>query len=303
MFNSPGFDSLRKEQEPLVSVIMPARNEEKYIGTAIESILEQGYRRLELIIVDDHSSDGTLRVAGKFHDPRISVYRKLPHENSGAASSRNAGVERARGGLVAYQDADDYSYPDRLERQVKEYQREETPGIIGTWVEYRLGASTRVSPLPVEHRSIVAGFNRCCNRVTFVSGTMLVPRILAIMIPGRSRFRYFEDWDQLCRLNELGIAEFRNVARPLYVYNVRPKGSKSQSDWASYNVFERACRAQRRRGLEEWQTKDEFERHLLRSPLDLLRWRGIQFLLHLKAQGDLRGLRARHRENHPSRTW
>lgn len=285
------FDSLRAAEEPLVSVIMPARNEERYIAAAIESILGQSYQRLELIIVDDRSTDRTLEVVGRFGDSRITVYRKKSNEAAGAPASRNIGALRAKGGLIAYQDADDFSHPDRLARQVAEFQRGEEPRIVGTWIEYHLGISSRVLHLPAAHEEIVSGFNRLYNRVTFVSGTMLFPRFLALQVPGRSRFRYFEDWDQLCRMNELGTVEFRNVAEPLYVYNIRPKGSKGQADWAIYNVFERACRARRDCGLEEWETKKEFEEYLYRFPLQWVRWRGIQLMLHLKAQCELRRIR------------
>lgn len=76
----PKFEKLCAVQEPLVSVVMPARNEEKYIGTAIESILRQSYTRLELIIVDDRSSDRSLDVVRSFMDSRITLYQKQTSE-------------------------------------------------------------------------------------------------------------------------------------------------------------------------------------------------------------------------------
>lgn len=281
------FDSLRTAQEPLVSVIMPARNEEPYIATAIESILRQSYRRFELVIIDDGSTDRTLDVIRRFGDARINVYQKQSDQAAGAPASRNLGALLANGGLIAYQDADDVSHPARLERQVAEFQRGEAPRIVGTWIEYRLGMSSRVLQLPAAHQEIVKGFKRWHHRATMVSGTMLFPRFLALRVPGRPRFRYFGDWDQLCRLHELGGVEFRNVGEPLYVYNIRPKGSKNQADWASYNVFERACHARRDCGLEEWESKQEFEEYLGRSPLQFLRWRSLQFLLRMKAECEL----------------
>ena len=301
----PKCEKLCAVQEPLVSVVMPARNEEKYIGTAIESILRQSYTRLELIVVDDRSSDRTLDVVRSFRDSRITVYQKQTNEIPGAPASRNIGVQQAKGELIAYQDADDFSYPNRLERQIIELQRGKEARVVGTWIEYRLGANARVPQLPTSHSEIVAGFLRLYNRVTFVSGTMLLPRFLAIQIPGRSRFRYFEDWDQLCRFNELGTIEFRNIPEPLYAYNVRPKGSKGQADWAIYNVYERACRSRRYSGLKEWETRKQFEQYLNQFPLQFLRWRTLQLMLHLKSQCELWRIRRSNEsvDEKSSATW
>ena len=153
---------------------------------------------------------------------------------------------------------------------------------MGSWIDKRMGSAGRVWQLPSSHEQIVAGFNRSYNRVTFVSATMLFPRSVGIAVPNRTRFTYFEDRDQLCRLAESGMVEFRNVPAPLYTYNIRPKGSKGQGDWSRHNVFERACRARRRAGLAEWSSLEEFEAFLSRSLGQSIRWRGIRKLLTMK---------------------
>jgi glycosyltransferase involved in cell wall biosynthesis len=98
----------------LVSVVMPAYNAERYIGEAIESVLAQTYRPLELIVVDDGSTDGT-RAAVERHS---GVGRSLAQPNAGIGPARNAGVAVAKGELLAFLDADDLWPPDKLERQV-----------------------------------------------------------------------------------------------------------------------------------------------------------------------------------------
>ncbi|MBZ5697616.1 MAG: glycosyltransferase family 2 protein [Acidobacteriia bacterium] len=271
---------------------MAAKNEEKYIATAIQSILDQTYDRLELIVVDDYSTDDTLEVVRSFQDPRVRLYEKKS-EPAGAAASRNLGVQLAQGELVAYQDADDVSHLRRLDLEVQEFLAGEKPRIVGSWIEERIGDKSQIIRLPTSHEEIVAGFMRLYNRVTFVSGTMLFPHNLALAVPGRERFRYFEDWDQLCRLNELGTVEFRNVPEVLFTYNIRPKGSKGQVDWLRYNVFERACRARRCSGLEEWDAAEEFEAYLRRSPLEFLWWYALRGLLDIKLQMELFTRRAR----------
>lgn len=274
----------RKQAEvgmPCVSVIMPAQNEELYIGAAIESILRQSHSNLELLVIDDYSVDGTAGVVRSFRDPRIRLVRKTG-EVPGRASSRNLGIQLALGTFIAYQDADDCSHPNRLELQVKEALAGSRQRAVGAWVERRTAAGSHCWQLPVDHEQIVAGFGCAYNRVTIVAGSMLLPRSVALEVPLRTRFKYFEDWDQLCRIHESGLVEFRNVPELLYTYNIRPKGSKGQQDWACYNVFERACRARRQAGLSEWSSLERFEEHLAGSPRAFLYWKGCRQLLRLK---------------------
>jgi glycosyltransferase involved in cell wall biosynthesis len=280
-------------KQPLVSVVMAAHNEENYIGEAIASILSQTYQRLELIVVDDYSSDRTCDVVRSFSDPRVVLYVKRC-ELPGEIATRNIAVELARGELVAYQDADDTSHPCRLQRQVAEWQAGERPRIVGSWIQRKLAGQSRTFRLPVPHAEIVAGFYRLYDRATFVSGTMLLPRRLALAVPGRPRFRYFGDWDQLCRLEELGEAEFRNVPEVLFTYNIRTKGCKGQVEWARYNAFERACRARRRAGRAEWETAEEFESYLQRSPWEWAKWRALRGLLGIKVRLEMLPLRRSH---------
>lgn len=98
---------------PLVTVVIPIFNCEKYIGEAIESVLAQTYRPIEVIVVDDGSSDGTAAAARRFSDV---LYCAQPHAGPGAA--RNRGVDLARGDLLAFLDADDVWMPEKLERQI-----------------------------------------------------------------------------------------------------------------------------------------------------------------------------------------
>lgn len=103
--------------KPIVSVIVPAYNAERFLGDAVRSVLGQSWRDLELIIVNDGSSDGTAEAAERFAagDPRVRVIHKT---NGGLSSARNAGMAAARGELLCFLDADDALLPDKLERQV-----------------------------------------------------------------------------------------------------------------------------------------------------------------------------------------
>ncbi|OWF66155.1 hypothetical protein B6A14_02860 [Polynucleobacter hirudinilacicola] len=101
---------------PLVSVIMPAYNSELYIAEAIQSILNQTYENIELIIFEDGSSDKTRQVIEGFADLRI--IKILSDQNCGVVRARNEMIERAGGKYIALMDADDIADPTRLEKQI-----------------------------------------------------------------------------------------------------------------------------------------------------------------------------------------
>jgi len=132
-----------ERQQPLVSVIMPAYNADRFITAALESILSQTYRNIEVIVVDDGSTDRTgelvLEIAA--HDRRVILHRQ---HNSGVAAARNAAIQMAKGEFIAPIDADDIWLPEKLERQVAKMQ-ESSPavGLVYAW-SLRLDADGRV---------------------------------------------------------------------------------------------------------------------------------------------------------------
>jgi glycosyltransferase involved in cell wall biosynthesis len=101
---------------PRVSVVLPTYNRAATLPTAIRSVLDQTQSDLELIVVDDGSADGTTAVVEAIADPRLR-YVRLDRRH-GAAAARNAGIGRAKGELVAFQDSDDEWLPGKLESQV-----------------------------------------------------------------------------------------------------------------------------------------------------------------------------------------
>lgn len=99
---------------PLVSVIIPAYNTEAYIAQSIQSALEQTLRNIEVIVVDDGSTDGTVAIARRFQDDRLRVF--VNEQNMGAAGARNRAIQAAQGEWIAVLDSDDWYAPERLER-------------------------------------------------------------------------------------------------------------------------------------------------------------------------------------------
>ena len=122
-------------EEPLVSVILPVYNGQRFVGQTIESALRQTYRKIEIIVIDDGSTDGTLEVLQPLAaaDSRIRV---IHQPNGGVASARNRGLAEARGEFVAPLDADDLWDPRKIECQVRRMQEagDETGMVYCWWV-------------------------------------------------------------------------------------------------------------------------------------------------------------------------
>lgn len=115
-----------------ISVVMPAYNAEKYIGQAIESILNQTYSNFEFIIINDGSNDKTKEVILSYKDDRI-IY--LENErNFGIVVTLNKGLEKANGEYIARMDADDIAEPNRFEKQIKYLDKNIEIGVLGSGI-------------------------------------------------------------------------------------------------------------------------------------------------------------------------
>lgn len=101
---------------PLVSVLIPAFNSEKYIDETIKSVLNQTWKNIEVIVVDDGSTDGTFERASTYKSERLKVFKQ---ENSGACRARNFAFEMSSGDIIQYLDADDILDPLKIEKQVR----------------------------------------------------------------------------------------------------------------------------------------------------------------------------------------
>ncbi|MEH1821866.1 MAG: glycosyltransferase [Nostoc sp.] len=117
---------------PLISVTMATYNHEKYIGEAVESILNQTYTNFELIIVNDGSNDKTDEIIRKFRDERITY---IYQENQGTSSAMNRAILDSRGKYIAFMSGDDISYPHRLETEYN-YLVTSEKKIVFSWVDF-----------------------------------------------------------------------------------------------------------------------------------------------------------------------
>lgn len=108
-----------KKSWPLVSVVMPVYNTERYVGEAIESVLAQADVSVELIVIDDGSTDGTREVLRSYGD-RIKLVES--DANSGIGAARNRGIAIARGEFLAFMDADDIWRSEKLSKQLAQFE-------------------------------------------------------------------------------------------------------------------------------------------------------------------------------------
>lgn len=128
--NAFGRSNLVSDYNNLVSVILPVYNCERFIGLAIESILNQTYSNIELIVVDDGSTDNSLKIINSYsYDPRLVV---VSRENKGLVYSLNEAIGVASGKYIARMDADDISLPDRVEKQVDFLVKNQDVAIVGS---------------------------------------------------------------------------------------------------------------------------------------------------------------------------
>ena len=138
---------------PVVSVIVPVHNRERYVRDAVGSILGQTFRDLELIVVDDGSTDGSVRAAAAVRDPRLRLVRHP--RNLGIPAARNTGLDEARGRFVAWLDSDDVARPDRLSAQVDFLARNPSVAMVGSAAgklrgDGRRARGCRVPPLAAD---------------------------------------------------------------------------------------------------------------------------------------------------------
>lgn len=122
---------------PLVTVLMPVFNGERYLADALRSVLDQDYSAVEVLVIDDGSEhpESVSEICGSFNDPRIHLIRK---ENGGVSSALNAGLDAANGHLVAWLSHDDIFLPGKLSRQVAEWLALGSPRSLIMYTDYEL---------------------------------------------------------------------------------------------------------------------------------------------------------------------
>jgi glycosyltransferase involved in cell wall biosynthesis len=181
-----------------VSAIVPAFNYGRYLSAAIDSALAQTYPLLELVVVDDGSTDETAAVLASYGE-RVRVLRQ---DNRGPAAARNAGIAAARGELLAFLDADDGWHPRKLELQVERLAAEPAPGLVHCGMERIDGSGRTLGVATGGHEGWIADtILRLEEGVIGPPSTWLVPRRIVEETGGfDERLLSSEDWDLAYRI-------------------------------------------------------------------------------------------------------
>lgn len=212
---------------PLVSVIIPSYNAEDTLGRAIESVLSQTYPDIDLIVVNDGSTDSTQAVATSYQRVRC-----LSQSNQGLASARNLGAAHARGKYLAFLDADDQWTPNKIQRQMQVITRDSRVTVLGTHVVRVVvdAAGNQLSRRPsprADGRLVEVTFGELTVGNRICGASVLLRRADFEETGGfDAALLAAEDYDLWLRMAAAGHRLF-NLNEPLYVFYERPGSLRS----------------------------------------------------------------------------
>ena len=230
---------------PLVSVVLASRNGERFLPEALGSLAAQTWPHVELLAVDDGSTDGTGRLLERFAAGR-PLARVLHTAGLGPAAARALALAEARGAFFALQDDDDVSHPERLERQVRHLIAHPGTALLGTAADIIDEGGARVGPYPVPLEPVA--LRRTLRRAPpFVHGSVMMRREAYAAAGGyRAPFRATEDYDLYLRMPaEAGL---ENLPETLYAWRRHPGNSyaRARGDHLFFLATARAFHAERR---------------------------------------------------------
>lgn len=228
---------------PKISVVMSVYNGEKYMRESIESILSQSEKDFEYIIIDDGSTDTSLKIINEFQkkDPRIKV---LSRKNKGLVYSLNEGLQLAQGEYIARMDADDISHIDRFERQIK-YMEEENLVVCGSFAEKIDTLGQKVGEMTYPPSSVtIKSFALLHN--PFIHPSIIFKKDSIEKVGGyKAFFRHIEDYELWTRL----IYRYKtgNIPLTLLQYRVHDEQitQKKHFSMVSMGIFVRILAAYR----------------------------------------------------------
>ncbi|MEZ4735636.1 MAG: glycosyltransferase family A protein [Caldilineaceae bacterium] len=191
---------------PLLSVIIPVYNGAEFLAEALATVRAQAYTPLEVIVIDDGSTDQTAQVIQTWGADLRYVYQ----QNQGPAAARNTGLTLAQGELIAFLDADDLWPTDKLTQQVAALTADATTGVVwGTTQISPYDAAERAFP-PLAPKWLPLLGSMVCRQAIFHQAGLFEPTL-----------RFGEDIDWLIRLHEQKVG-MQKVPVPALIYRVRP---------------------------------------------------------------------------------
>lgn len=215
---------MHKLQETRVSILLPIHNASKYLKACLESLLGQSYAHVEIIAIDDGSTDSSLKILRSYakRDKRLKVYKNK--KRYGLATCLNRGVKYASGSFLAFMDADDSAHKDRITKQVAYLTANVKVAALGTNCQFVNPHTSQIttSSFPLDHvsisKSLFAGMTM--QPETVMINRMLLPKDLLKFsgtsyrfLPKERRLIYAE-----CILRVLFYGQFHNLPELLYTH-------------------------------------------------------------------------------------
>jgi glycosyltransferase involved in cell wall biosynthesis len=217
---------------PLVTVLMPVYNGERYLREAIDSILKQTYTEFEFLIINDGSTDKSVNVIQSYNDRRI----RLVHNggNIKLIATLNRGLELAQGKYIARMDCDDISLPERLKEQVEFMEKNRNIGICGTWVKTLVSGLRLNVRYPTEPEEIKA---QMLFRIAIAHPSVMMRAsfIKQYKLQYNSTYLHAEDYELWNRCSLL--FPLANIPKVLLKYRINRNGiSQKQRDTQNQTV-------------------------------------------------------------------
>ena len=251
---------MKTNEGPLVSVLIAAYNEEENILECIDSIINQTYNNIEVIVVDDGSTDNTLHLLESYNDNRLKI---VTQENRGRVFSRNRALSLASGKYVILQDADDWSDKKRIELQLNIAEEISGNPVVGCSYFIIKNNSQIVKHYPEEDIDIRNRMSRLFFSQSFLPASILLLRTHLISLKGwRDKFDVAcEDGDLLDRIYEDDSSVFYNIQQGLYYYRIHDGSVTNKIDLTlPYQIFKRDCKLRRRSQMNEF---DDIQDYLM----------------------------------------
>jgi glycosyltransferase involved in cell wall biosynthesis len=208
---------------PTLSIIIPCFNVAQYVEVAVESALDQTFHDLEVIVVEDGSTDSTpivlAALAARRMDPRLRIVHQ---PNGGLAAARNTGIELARGAFIGFLDSDDAWMPDKAERHLATMQADPTIGISFSNSAYMTEAGSRTGTFLLAGKQSPS-LHDMIRRNHVGNGSAPVVRRACFEVAGlfRPDLKSCEDYEMWCRILWLCPHRAALLAKPLTLYRLR----------------------------------------------------------------------------------
>jgi len=221
---------------PLVSVILPTYNDAVFLSSAIDSVLGQTYKNIELLVVDDDSTDCTADLMLKYRNDKRIQYIKLIH-NSGVAIARNTAIEHSTGSFLAFIDSDDVWYDRKLERQLR------------YMISRQIDISYSYYELSSERMEVFKKIDKLPQRATYegLLKTNFIPLLTVIAKKSKLNELYFKSiphedyglWLSLLHNDHLNVCAYPYVTAKYRVHRNSVSSNKLKSLTWVWNIYRR----------------------------------------------------------------